>query len=226
VDPTAGEIKSSLGGEKEINSVAFSPDGSLIAAGDGAWHEAGTIRLYNTATGDPFGSPLSFDGQVESVDWSPCGNKLSAACNDVTGRGGHPATPYSVQIFSQEGSTGNFVCQSTLRSKERINCVAFSPDGSLIAAGDGGPRDDARGTIRLYDVARGVPVGSPLRGHRYVLSPMFSPILDLFEFCTGVKYGCFWVYIHGGERVYICPPSGDFTGLVKPGFENRYALCP
>ena len=47
-------------------------------------------------------------------------------------------------------------------------------------------------------------------------------------FFTGVKFkfGCFWVYIHGGERVYICPPSGDFTGLVKPGFENRYALCP
>jgi WD40 repeat protein len=48
-----------LSGEKQINSVAFSPDGSLIAAGDGGDREAGTIRLYNVATGDPFGSPLT-----------------------------------------------------------------------------------------------------------------------------------------------------------------------
>ena len=53
-----------LRGEKRINSVAFSPDGSLIAAGDGdpfANDKTGTIRLYSTATGDPFGSPLSDD---------------------------------------------------------------------------------------------------------------------------------------------------------------------
>ena len=46
-----------LRGEKRINSVAFSPDGSLIAAGDGGFGDEGTIRLYNAATGDPFGSP-------------------------------------------------------------------------------------------------------------------------------------------------------------------------
>ena len=58
VDVAAGEIKSSLRGRKQINSVAFSPDGSLIAAGDGGYGDEGTIRLYNAATGDPFGSPL------------------------------------------------------------------------------------------------------------------------------------------------------------------------
>ena len=48
-----------VSGEKQINSVAFSPDGSLIAAGDGGFGDEGTIRLYNAATGDPFGSPLN-----------------------------------------------------------------------------------------------------------------------------------------------------------------------
>jgi WD40 repeat protein len=58
-DITSGSCLSTLRGEKRINSVAFSPDGSLIAAGDGSGFEAGTIRLYNAATGDPFGSPLT-----------------------------------------------------------------------------------------------------------------------------------------------------------------------
>ena len=55
-------------GEKQINSVAFSPDGSLIAAGDGGFRETGTIRLYNAATGDPFGSPLNVGYAPFSLD--------------------------------------------------------------------------------------------------------------------------------------------------------------
>ena len=58
-DITSGSCLSTLRGEKQINSVAFSPDGSLIAAGDGDFGDEGTIRLYNAATGDPFGSPLT-----------------------------------------------------------------------------------------------------------------------------------------------------------------------
>ena len=54
-----GEQLWQLSGEKQINSVAFSPDGSLIAAGDGHLFDEGTIWLYNAATGDPFGSPLT-----------------------------------------------------------------------------------------------------------------------------------------------------------------------
>ena len=53
-------------GEKEINSVAFSPDGSLVAAGDGAGtgYETGTIRLYTAATGDPFARLLHLGSAV------------------------------------------------------------------------------------------------------------------------------------------------------------------
>jgi len=56
-------------------------------------------------TGEKILCPLSVDGQVWSVDWSPCGNKLSAACNNFDD------DSYSVKIFSKEGSTGNIVCQ-------------------------------------------------------------------------------------------------------------------
>ena len=39
-------------GDKQINCVAFSPDGKIIAVGDGGLLEAGSVRLYDTVTGD------------------------------------------------------------------------------------------------------------------------------------------------------------------------------
>ena len=83
-NPATGEELCQLSGEKQIISVAFSPDGSLIAAGDGDSWEAGTIRLYNAATGDPFGSPLNVGSLVWSVSFSPAGDIVAAGCDDGT----------------------------------------------------------------------------------------------------------------------------------------------
>ena len=49
---TTGECHSTLRGDKQINCVAFSPDGKILAAGDGQMFEAGSVRLYDTVTGD------------------------------------------------------------------------------------------------------------------------------------------------------------------------------
>ncbi len=51
-DAETGSCKCSLRGDKQINCVAFSPDGKIIAAGDGRMFEAGSVRLYDTVTGD------------------------------------------------------------------------------------------------------------------------------------------------------------------------------
>ena len=75
---------STFRGEKQINSVAFSPDGSLIAAGDGDDFEAGTIRLYNAATGDPFGSPLGHTDRVTGVCFDPTGKTIVSCSWDKT----------------------------------------------------------------------------------------------------------------------------------------------
>ena len=61
---------------------------------------------------------------------------------------------------------------ASLRGHEmRVDSVAFSPDGSMLASGS----DD--GTIRLWDVSTEQPIGEPLRGHRPTvsLSVAFSP---------------------------------------------------
>ncbi len=73
-----GQRVSTLRGDKQINCVAFSPDGKIIAAGHGKMFTAGSVRLYDTVTGD-MKSTLTVDSLVSCVAFSPDGSKIAAA---------------------------------------------------------------------------------------------------------------------------------------------------
>ena len=163
------ECQSMLQGHTaEVMGVCFSPDGKQLASG--SWD--GEVVIWNLATGEQL-FQQTVDSRVRSIIFAPCGTKLAAACNN------YPR--HCVKIFCKEGSTGKFGCQSTLRGESQMHCVAFSPDGCLIAAGDGDTKTydndrDATGTIRLYHAATGAPFGSLLRGHAAcVYSVAWSP---------------------------------------------------
>ncbi len=144
------------------NSVAFSPDGKLLADAD-----AHMVRLWNPATGQAVGSPLPADTStgngVYGVAFSPDGKLLASADGDGTVRLWNPAT----------GRAVGAPLQADIGTNYGVNEVAFSPDGKLLASADGD------GTVRLWNPATGRAVGAPLQadiGTNYGVNEVaFSP---------------------------------------------------
>ncbi|MGW4801522.1 WD40 repeat domain-containing protein, partial [Nonomuraea sp. NPDC004297] len=142
--------------------VAFSPDGTLIAAA----YPRGPIRTFEAATGRLTGDPLEPAAgslspepreEVAALAFSPGGRLLAGTTGsehvqlwDVTTRRpvGRPLT----------GHTG------------LVTSAAFSPDGRVLATAS----QDR--TIRLWDVRARRPLGEPLTGHTHAVNAVaFSP---------------------------------------------------
>jgi WD40 repeat protein len=104
-ETSTGECLSTLRGHKEINCIAFSPDGKIFAAGDGdmVWDEAGSVRLYDTVTGDVKSTLSGHNDPVFSVCFSPCGTKIVSGGGIQKEYGGNG--DLSIRIWDAETGT-------------------------------------------------------------------------------------------------------------------------
>ncbi|KAG8973031.1 hypothetical protein FRC05_009146 [Tulasnella sp. 425] len=137
-----------------VVTIAFSPDGEVLASGS----EEGTIQLWDAQTGTPLGQPLTGHSRRSLyVAFSPDGKVLASASKDGT-----------IQLW--EAQTGTPLGQPLTGHNCGSLYVAFSPDGKVLASGS----ED--GTIRLWDAQVGTPLGQSLTGHNGdVLCLAFSP---------------------------------------------------
>jgi len=124
-----------------INSLAFSPDGTRVAAAlDSGW-----IELYDIATGKNEGA---LEGQSTSEVWtiafSPDGNQLISGSLDR-----------SVRIWNVKQRD----CSWALRGHDEwVNGVAVAPNGTSIVSCSGDK------TVKVWDT-RNMNCKSTLRGH-------------------------------------------------------------
>ena len=156
------------GHTEEVASVAFSPDGTLLASGSlddtvKLW-DVSTERQIATLPGRP---PLlvafSPDGKTLAVGtWDHTVELWDVATQERIATLGHEVVVSYTVSFSPDGKTlavgtwDNTVELWDVATQERIatlgheavvNAVSFSPDGTLLASGS---RDN---TVKLWDVA-------------------------------------------------------------------------
>ena len=105
------------GHEDIVTSVAFSPDGQILASG--SWDE--TIRLWSANTGELIETLKGHEGGVNSVVFSPDGQILASGSWDET-------------IRSWNANTGELI-ETLTQFRSDVNSVAFSPDGQILASG-------------------------------------------------------------------------------------------
>ena len=139
-----------------IESVALSPDGTLLASG----HHDGLVRLWDIQTQKQLATLKGHKAVVESVAFSLDGTLLASGGKDR-------ARLWNVRKRKQI---------RTFKHKAIVESVAFSPDGRTLAAVD-------YNCIRLWDVRRNRAVGvlGPDPPHRgpftlsIIRSVAFSP---------------------------------------------------
>src|SRR5262245_61404203 len=99
-----------------FNSVAFSPDGRIIAAGS----DDCTIKLWDAQTGQLLRSLEGHTNSVLSVAFSPDGQVLASGSYDNSVK--LWAVASGQLLRSLEGHTNS------------VQSVAFSPDGQVLAS--------------------------------------------------------------------------------------------
>ncbi|GJJ68678.1 hypothetical protein EMPS_01024 [Entomortierella parvispora] len=173
-----------------FNGVAYSPCGERIASFSRG--SKGTpIRLWDAQSGSPIPIPIVYDGLVSSIAFSPDGQWIVTASDDMTirlwnARTGSPGLVFrghsdivSCVAFSLDGkqivscSHDKTVRLWDIWTREavsvfsghdsKVSSVAYSPIGNQIASGD------SQGTIRLWDIQSG-ETRHVLKGHNGPIS--------------------------------------------------------
>ena len=126
-----------------IYSVAFSRDGSMLAAGCGGREFPGCIDFRNATTGELLHRITGLEADVWSVAFSPDGTLASGSTDGII-RLWDTTSEQPLNAF--EGHTS------------AVWSVAFSSDGKTLASGD------ADGIIRLWNVTTG-QLKQTLEGH-------------------------------------------------------------
>jgi WD40 repeat protein len=144
-------------GEGGVNSVAFSPDGKVLASG--GWDD--TVRLWDVQTGKELHKLAAHKALVGRVVFSPDGKIVASRGGlDGTVRLWDPVTGTQVQKFVGLSNINPWRFNHDL-------ALAISPDSKTVAV-------TARNSLVFFDVSSGAEL-KRLPSHVYGITVAYSP---------------------------------------------------
>jgi WD40 repeat protein len=171
-DATSDELKVRMTTPEGFGPVAISPDGTMAACVRSDAREP-VVLLFEVVTGRETHRLRGHSATVHSIAFSPDGKRLASGSSDKSVRLWDTATGERILTLTQPD-------QMVSGQRHRgipgmVFCVAFSPDGALLASG-GGDGVGEYGEVVLWDLPSGKLrqrlLGS---GEKQVWAVAFSP---------------------------------------------------
>ena len=177
------------GHTRNVYSVTFSPDGTILASG--ALDPA--IKLWDVATQTNIATRTRFTSGVYSVSFAPDGAILASGSGDTVAHLWDVAT-WGI-ITTLQGHTDD------------VNSVSFSPDSAILASGS----EDR--TVKLWDVATRTNIAT-LEGHTDdVNSVSFSPNEAILASGSGDDTVKLWDVVTGTNIATLEGHGGNVTSV-------------
>jgi WD40 repeat protein len=138
-------------GQATRNGIAFSPDGRLLACAETIWDVASKQVVHTLERGRYAPVAFSLDGSTLAV------------------------APFEKPIELWDVTSGRLVRTLDAQGDNIARGIAFSPDGTRLAAAGNGSVGGTSGVARLWDVASGHLVGTLEHGNVGLHDVAFSP---------------------------------------------------
>lgn len=156
---TGKEVRRLKGALRTVQSVAFSPDGSMLAVASGLCRplnpadsdNPGVVRLFDVATGKLRWEKEQESGGATSVAFAPDSDTVASAGNDAVIHLREATTGKEIRTIQihEDDYPGRLARKTRTYDYGGVIALAFARDGKLLASAN------YDGTVRLWDPMTG-----------------------------------------------------------------------